>query len=104
MTITTELDGGKNGMRHCDTCRMSQVVDTERNGDNIYTQLQHVFIRARECVQDPSITELTRAVLEAEGYGDEVVFDVALQCLRCAEGLCLISQSGEEHQGNGFAV
>lgn len=103
MKVTNFYETDSHQMRHCDQCDMPNALDAA--GDHAsYSLVKHAIIETRSCWDDPEALEYMRA--KHEGYGTLEVFEAALKCIRCSEGMCLILDGTDTQWrvGGNFAV
>lgn len=74
-------------MQHCDPCSMPEAL-VEAGNQASYSLVKHAIIGIRSCWDKPDDLDVMRARHEA--IGTQAVFEAALQCNRCAEGMFLL--------------
>ena len=88
MIISNIYSGGSHQMRHCDPCEMPAALETAPESAALYSVTKHAIMETRADWDYPEGLQFMRERHEAAGTID--VFNAALKCIRCAEGITLI--------------
>ena len=98
MKITNFYETDSHQMSHCDPCPMPDAF-VEVGVQASYSLVKHAIIESRACWDNPEDIEYMRVAHEAQGT--LAIFEAALQCIRCAEGMCLIVNGNTNWQVGG---
>ena len=88
MKVTDIYPGGSHQMSHCDTCEMSAALEVQAENVALYSVTKHAIMETRANWDNPEGLEFMRN--RHEKGGTIAVFEAALKCIHCAEGLCLL--------------
>jgi hypothetical protein len=90
--ITDIYEGGSHQMEHCDPCGMPEALAVAPVGPN-YSLIKHIIIESREVANNAEALEHIR--LEMEARDALPLFEAAQKCIRCSEGLCLLTNGNK---------
>ncbi len=93
MKTTDIYESGSHQMRHCDPCKLPDALSASDQQMFRYSMIKHLIIESRACWDDPEAIEHIR--MKYEERGSLEVFEAAQQCIRCAEGICLLIEGNE---------
>ena len=92
--ITADIyPSGSHQMRHCDPCEMPSALQSAPDSAALYSVTKHAIMETQAEWDNPDGLEFMRARHEENGTIE--VFEAALKCIRCAEGLSLIIDGRE---------
>lgn len=98
MKTTNFYETDSHQMNHCDDCPMpSAYIEAGEKGS--YSVVKHAIIENRACWNNPEDLEYMRVIHEAKGT--LAIFEAALQCIKCAGGMCLIVDGNTNWQVGG---
>ncbi len=75
-------------MRHCDPCGMPEAIVAVADNTALYSAIKHTIMATRADWDNQKSLDHMRKVSEEQGTLP--IFEQALKCIRCAEGLTLI--------------
>jgi len=93
MVLTDIYPNDKFQMRHCGPCDMPEALQRVSDDTALYSVVKHAIVETKLAWGNEDSLDQMRAAHEDQGTVP--IFEAALKCIRCAEGMCLLI-SGEE--------